>query len=132
MATALDPDFNHWEAATPFATRLAADEAKRDWRGILDELEKVTRLVVSLPGQADRFFSQATRGELSVRTSWSAESTQTLRRVEASVNRLVWAVIFAALLLAAVAVYVTQGQGPVVYALLALTALALAVVLIRR
>jgi predicted unusual protein kinase regulating ubiquinone biosynthesis (AarF/ABC1/UbiB family) len=132
MSTALDPDFNHWEAITPFATKLAADEAKRDWRGVLDELEKVTRLVVSLPGQADRFFSQATRGELNVRTSWSADSTQTLRRVEAAVNRLVWAVIFAALLLAAAAVYVTQGEGPVTYALLALTALALVVVLIRR
>jgi predicted unusual protein kinase regulating ubiquinone biosynthesis (AarF/ABC1/UbiB family) len=132
MATTLDPDFNHWEAITPFATKLAAGEAKRDWRGVLDELEKATRLVVSLPGQADRFFSQATRGELNIRTSWSADSTQTLRRVETAVNRLVWAVIFAALLLAAAAVYVTQGEGPVTYVLLALAGVALLVTLIRR
>jgi len=80
----------------------------------------------------DRFFSQASRGELAVRTSWAPEATQTLHRVETAVNRLTAAVIFAALLLAAVAVYVTQGAGIASYILFALAAVALLVTLTRR
>ena len=112
MATSLDPDLDPWEAIEPFAREMAAEEVKRDWRGLLGELEKMTRLVLSLPGKADRFFGQATRGELAVRTRWSREDTRTLRRVETAVNRLASAVVFAALLLAAVAVYITaRGWG---------------------
>jgi predicted unusual protein kinase regulating ubiquinone biosynthesis (AarF/ABC1/UbiB family) len=132
MATTLDPDFDPWQAIEPFAKGMASDEVKRDWRGILDELEKATRLVLSLPVQADRFFSQAGRGQLTVRTSWSPEATHTVRRVETAVNRLAWAVVFAALLLSAVAVYVTRGEGVVTYTLFALAALALLVTLSRR
>jgi hypothetical protein len=111
---------------------MAAEEVKRDWRGWLGELEKMTRLVFSLPGKADRFFTQANRGELMVRTRWSREDTRTLRRVETAVNRLSSAVVFAALLLAAVAVYVTQGGGVVSYLLFALAAAALLASLFRR
>jgi predicted unusual protein kinase regulating ubiquinone biosynthesis (AarF/ABC1/UbiB family) len=132
MATSLDPDFDPWMAIEPFAKKMAADETGRDWRGVLDELQRATRLVLSLPGQADRFFSQAARGELTVRTAWAPEATRTLRRVETAVNRLTSAVVFAALLLAAVAVYGTQGAGPVSYVLFALAGVALLVTLTRR
>jgi predicted unusual protein kinase regulating ubiquinone biosynthesis (AarF/ABC1/UbiB family) len=43
MATALDPDFDPWQAVEPFAQQMATQEARRDWRGLLDELEKVPR-----------------------------------------------------------------------------------------
>jgi predicted unusual protein kinase regulating ubiquinone biosynthesis (AarF/ABC1/UbiB family) len=132
MATTLDPDFDPWQAIAPFAEQMATEEAKRDWRGLLEELERVTRLFLSLPGQADRFFSQATQGKLTVRTSWAPDATRTLRRVETAVNRLTGAVIFAALLLAAMAVYVTEGGGAVSYTLLGLAAVALLVTLTRR
>ncbi|NIV36744.1 MAG: AarF/ABC1/UbiB kinase family protein [Anaerolineae bacterium] len=132
MATSLDPDLDPWEAVEPFAREMAADEVKRDWRGWLGELEKMTRLVLSLPGKADRFLSQATRGELMVRTRWSREDTRTVRRVETAVNRLSSAVVFAALLLAAVIVYLAQGGGVVSYLLFALAAAALLASLVRR
>jgi predicted unusual protein kinase regulating ubiquinone biosynthesis (AarF/ABC1/UbiB family) len=132
MATSLDPQFDPWQAIEPFARQMATEEVRRDWRGWLSEAEKMTRLVLSLPGQADRFFGQATRGELTVRTAWAPEATQTIRRVEGAVNRLTGAVIFAALLLAAVAVYVTQGGGVVSYVLFALAAITLLITLTRR
>jgi predicted unusual protein kinase regulating ubiquinone biosynthesis (AarF/ABC1/UbiB family) len=132
MATSLDPDFDPWRAVEPFAKQMAAQEARRDWRGLLDELEKATRLALSLPGQANRFFTQASRGDLAVRTSWAPETAQTLHRVETAVNRLTAAVIFAALLLAGVAVYLTQGAGVTSYTLFALAAVALLVLLTRR
>ena len=125
MATSLDPDFDPWGALAPFAKKLAAEEASGDWRGWLSELEKVARVVLSLPGQAERFYAQATEGKLAVRASLAPEATRALRRVEAAVNRLTAAVIFAALLLAAVAVYVTQGTSAVSTALLILAAVAL-------
>ena len=132
ISTSLDPDFDPWQAVEPFAKQMASEELKRDWRGYLGELEKMVRLVLSLPAQADRFFGQAARGELSVRTTWSPEDTRLLRRVESSVNRLSGAVIFAALLLAAVAIYVTQGGGVVSYLLFGLAAVVLLVTLFRR
>lgn len=132
MATSLDPDFDPWQALEPFAREMVAGEVKRDWRTVVGELEKVTRVALSLPGQADRFFSQATRGQLAVRTTWGPEATRSLQRVEAAVNRLASAVVFAALLLAAIAVYVTQGGGTVSYLLFALATVALLVTLTRR
>jgi predicted unusual protein kinase regulating ubiquinone biosynthesis (AarF/ABC1/UbiB family) len=132
MATSLYPDFDPWQAIEPFAERMAAEEARRDWRGLLDELEKATRLVLSLPGQADRFFSQATRGNLTVQTSWTPDATKTMRRIEVALNRLTSAVVFAALALATVAVYVSQGGGIVSYTLLTLAAIALLITLTRR
>jgi predicted unusual protein kinase regulating ubiquinone biosynthesis (AarF/ABC1/UbiB family) len=132
MASTLDPDFDPWQAIEPFAQQFVVEEARRDWRGLLEELEKGVRVVLSLPGQADRFFRQAAQGQLTVRTTWAPETTQTVRRVEAAVNRLTGAVIFAALLLAAVAVYLAQGMGVVSAALLGLAALALLITLTRR
>jgi predicted unusual protein kinase regulating ubiquinone biosynthesis (AarF/ABC1/UbiB family) len=132
MATSLDPDFDPWQAIEPFARQMAGEEIKRDWRGVLGELEKVARLALSLPGQADRFFGQASRGELTVRTSWAPDATRTVHRIEVAVNRLTAAIIFAALLLSAVAIYATQGAGMVSYVLLAMAAVALLVTLTRR
>jgi predicted unusual protein kinase regulating ubiquinone biosynthesis (AarF/ABC1/UbiB family) len=132
IATSLDPDFDPWKAVEPYARQMAAEEVKRDWRGIVSELEKATRLVLSLPGKTDRLLGQASRGELTVRTTWAPESTRTVRRVEVAVNRLAAAVIFAALLLAAVAVYLTQGEGVISYVLFALAALALLMAFFRR
>ena len=132
MATALDPDFDPWAAIQPFAQQMATGTAQRDWRGLLDEVEKMTRVILSLPGQADGFFRRASQGELTVRTSWPPDALRTMRRVETAVNRLTSAVVFAALLLAAVAVYLTQGAGPVSYVLFALAAVALLATLIRK
>jgi len=132
MATSLDPDFDPWKAVEPFARKMAAEEVKRDGRRWLRELEKMARLAVSLPVQADRFFGQAGRGELAVHTRWSREDTASLRSVETAVKRLASAVVFAALLLSAVAIYLAKGGGIASYILFALAAVALLASMIRR
>jgi predicted unusual protein kinase regulating ubiquinone biosynthesis (AarF/ABC1/UbiB family) len=132
MATSMDPDFDPWTAIAPFAEQMASQEIRRDWRRILGELENASRLVFALPGQAERFFSQAARGDLTVRSSWTPETRRSVRRLEVAINQLTGAVIFAALLLAAVALYVTQGAGAVSYIFFALAAVALLVTLTRR
>jgi predicted unusual protein kinase regulating ubiquinone biosynthesis (AarF/ABC1/UbiB family) len=132
MATSLDPDFDPWRAIEPFARSMAAEEARRDWRGLLGELEKMGRLVLALPGRADRFFQQAAQGELTVRSTWTPEASRTLRRLEAAIDRLAGAAVFAALLLSGVAVYLLQGPGAVSTTLLVLAGLALLFTIARR
>jgi predicted unusual protein kinase regulating ubiquinone biosynthesis (AarF/ABC1/UbiB family) len=132
MATALDPDFDPWQAIQPFAAGLAGEEAKRGLQDVLGEVEKLVRLALSLPAQADRLVQQASRGELTVRTTWSPEAMRSARRIEVAVNRLAGAVVFASLLLAGVAVYVTQGGDVVSYALFGAATVALLVTLARR
>jgi predicted unusual protein kinase regulating ubiquinone biosynthesis (AarF/ABC1/UbiB family) len=132
MATSLDANLDPWQAIKPFAEKMAADEAKRGWKDALQEMEKLTRLALSLPGQADRFFGLAGRGELVVRTAWTPEATRSVRRVEMAVNRLAGAVVFAALLLSAVAVYVTQGGSAVSFLLFGLAGASLLAMLLRR
>ncbi len=132
LASSLNPDFDPWQAIEPFARRLAAEEARRDWRVVLDELEKLARLTLSLPGQADRFFRQAASGNLTVRTAWTPEANRTLRRVEMAVNRLTGAVFLAAFLLAAVAVYLAQGWTTMSILFFGLAGLTLLITLLRR
>jgi len=132
MAIALDPDFDPWQAVAPFAEQLAKEELGSDWRSWLSEAGQIVRVLLSLPGQADRFYTQAAQGKLAVRASLAPDAVHSLHRVEVAVNRLAAAAVFAALLLAAVAVYVTQGMGVVAAALLALSAIALLVMLTRR
>jgi predicted unusual protein kinase regulating ubiquinone biosynthesis (AarF/ABC1/UbiB family) len=132
MATALDPDFDLWKEIAPFATEMAGGEARRGLQDVLGEVEKLARVALSLPGQADRFLHQAGRGELSVRTTWSPEALRSTRRIERAVNRLAGAVIFASLLLAGTAVYVTQGGGALSYGLFGAAGVALLVTLARR
>jgi predicted unusual protein kinase regulating ubiquinone biosynthesis (AarF/ABC1/UbiB family) len=132
MATSLDPEFDPWQAIAPFAQEMAVGEAQRDWRQWLQELVRTAQVVYSLPGQADRFFSQATRGELEVRSTWSRDAMRSVHRVESAVNRLAAAVVFAALLLAGIAMRVVEGGGAFSYVLLALAAVALVVMVLRR
>lgn len=132
MATALDPDFDPWKAIAPFAAEMAGGEAKRGVQDVLGEVEKLVRVALSLPGQADRVLHQAARGELSVRTTWGPEALRSARRVEVAVDRLAGAVVFGALLLAGTAAYLAEGGGALSYALLGAAGAALLVTLARR
>jgi len=132
MATSLDPDFDPWRAIEPFARQVAGEEMRPGWRAVVDEVQRLVQVAVSLPGQADRFFRQALQGDLTVQTAWTPETTRTLHRVETAISRLAWAVVFAALLLAGVAVYLVQGMVGLTYVLLALAGLALLVTITRR
>jgi predicted unusual protein kinase regulating ubiquinone biosynthesis (AarF/ABC1/UbiB family) len=132
LSISLDPDFDPWKALTPYAAKMAGEEARGAWRVALKELGQATRHLITLPGQADRFFSQANRGQLTVQTSWPPDAMRTLQRLEAAVGRLGGAVIFAAFLLSATAVHVTDGSGPVSYTLFALAGIAFLAILLRR
>jgi predicted unusual protein kinase regulating ubiquinone biosynthesis (AarF/ABC1/UbiB family) len=132
MASSLDPDFDPWKSIAPFAEQVAEEETRRNWRELLAELQHVAGLGLSLPGQADRFFGQATRGELAVRTTWTPEASRTIRRVEVAVNRLASAVVFAALLVTGAVFSSSSGMEVLGYLFFGLAGLALLAALFRR
>jgi len=99
MLTALDPTFNPWKAIQPFANNIAGQSSARTVQDVLNEGARLLRQTVQLPNQSEAFLSHALNGQLEVRAQLSARSTEDLRRIEASVSRLTWAIAFAALLI---------------------------------
>lgn len=109
MATHLDPEFDPWAETMPFAQRLAEEELRRDWRGLLRELLVQGQALLTLPQRLDAFFSRAERGTLTVQASLAPEARKTIQRLERSLQRVGWMVVSAALLLAGVMLH-TQGS----------------------
>ncbi len=100
LATSLDPDFDPWAATVPFAEGLAVGELRREWRGYLEELGEVARLLLGMPRRIDRLLNQVERGHLTVETSLAPDHAKALRRIERSVDRQTWAILAAGLLIA--------------------------------
>ncbi len=101
MLTALDPDFNPWQALQPFAQQAEQQQqlSQRTVSTVINEGARLLRQAVQLPGQSEAFFSRALSGQLEVRAQLSPSSTNDLRRIERSVERLTWALVFTALLM---------------------------------
>lgn len=101
MSTALDPEFNAWKEIQPFAEGIVDKQRQRSVQDILVEAVKLLRLTVQLPVQADTFLSRALAGQLEIRAQLNESSTSDLRRIEGSLSRLTWALVFLALLICA-------------------------------
>jgi predicted unusual protein kinase regulating ubiquinone biosynthesis (AarF/ABC1/UbiB family) len=101
MLTALDPTFNPWKAIQPFAQDMneQRERASRPVQDVINEGIRLLRQTIQLPNQSEAFFSKALNGQLEIRAQLSTKSTEDLKRIEASVSRLTWAVVFAALLI---------------------------------
>jgi predicted unusual protein kinase regulating ubiquinone biosynthesis (AarF/ABC1/UbiB family) len=110
MATNLDPDFDPWAATIPFAERLAKEELARDWRGWLEDAVQLGQLALKLPTQLDRVLTEVERGDLSVQTSLAPDARRSMRRLEQSINRLMWMVVAVGLLIAGANLY-AAGEG---------------------
>ncbi len=101
MSTALDPAFNAWKEIQPFAEGIVSKQGQRSAQDVLAEVVRLLRLTVQLPVQADTFLSRALAGQLEIRAQLSESSTGDLRRIEGSLSRLMWALVFVALLICA-------------------------------
>lgn len=96
MCTGLDEDFNVWSALAPYASKLVSGEDELSWETITGVGGKLVQTLLALPRRAERLLTTAERGELAVRTP---ALDIRIRRLEKTVNRGVYAVVFAALLL---------------------------------
>jgi predicted unusual protein kinase regulating ubiquinone biosynthesis (AarF/ABC1/UbiB family) len=110
LATSLDPDFDPWAATIPFAERLAVGELTRDWRGYVERALGWLQLLARLPGRLDRLATQAERGSLTVQTALAPDHAKALRRIARAVDRQMWGMLSAGLLVAGALLRSTPGN----------------------
>ena len=112
MATYLDPEFDPWSETVPFAERLAAEELRGDWRGLLGRLVIQGHALLGLPRQLETFLTRSERGQMTVQASFSPEGRRSLQRLERSILRLAWMIVSAALLIGGVMLQTDDPQAP--------------------
>ena len=107
MCTGLNPEFNIFEGMKPFAEQLLAEEGG-DWLGtVIELLIEQVRALATLPTRLDSTLGKIERGELLITARAAPDLQRQIQWLTGSINRLVSAVIFAALLLAGGLLYVS-------------------------
>ena len=100
MCSGLNPEFNLFAGLAPFAQQLLAEEGG-DWLDtLLAWLTEQGGVLVGLPGRVVSTLAKIERGDLVVTARAAPGLERELRSLTRSANRLVAAVVFAALLLA--------------------------------
>jgi len=103
MCTGLDPQFNLWKQIVPYANKLlSADGDGSTINVILDQVSELVKVLVALPTQTQRVFSQIERGDLHVQMPQVSRQIAHLGR---AVTRLAGSLVFATLLLGSVLLY---------------------------
>jgi predicted unusual protein kinase regulating ubiquinone biosynthesis (AarF/ABC1/UbiB family) len=103
MCTGLDPKFNLWSHLAPYARKIMAEEARKAQETWLVEAEKLARTFLALPFKMDASLTKLDRGEIAVRTP---EVSHQVKRLTRATRGLTSAVIFAALLLGGIQLYI--------------------------
>jgi predicted unusual protein kinase regulating ubiquinone biosynthesis (AarF/ABC1/UbiB family) len=103
MCIGLDPKFNLWNQIVPYATQLlSADGNNSTMRLVLDQVGELVKVLIALPNQAQRVFSQIERGDLFVQMP---QVSRQIAHLERAVTRLAGSLVFVALLLGSVLLY---------------------------
>ena len=101
VTSALNRDFNMWDAVDPFARTLLRGGGTSTARSVGREAVAILSALARLPQRVDALATRLDRGELAVR---SPEVEQRLRVLDGSARRATSAILFTALLLAGVLV----------------------------
>lgn len=119
MCTGLDPNFNVWFQLQPYAEKLISDEATSHWRDWLMEAGDWLRLLLALPGRADRVLQMAESGKLTLQTPRLEEQ---YLRLEKALQRLYYALVGGIFFLGGIFLWLNGAQtgGAVCLALAAL------------
>jgi len=105
MCTGLDPAFNVFSQLAPYAEKLIAEEAITGWRFWLKEAEAMTLRLWAMPGRVESVLEKMERGEMSVR---DPQLTEQMSRIERSIRQAAWALVFAALLMGGIQLYLAD------------------------
>jgi predicted unusual protein kinase regulating ubiquinone biosynthesis (AarF/ABC1/UbiB family) len=112
LATAMDPHFNPWVPVEQYGQRLLRrQEGLPDLQGALQTLLHIVRPLIGLPQRLETFLELAERGELAVRMGPDRALERRLRNAESASRRILWAVVFAALLTTGTALYISGEPG---------------------
>jgi predicted unusual protein kinase regulating ubiquinone biosynthesis (AarF/ABC1/UbiB family) len=99
ICTGLNPNFNFWESLTPYASKLLTEDGESRWDFLLSEAGAIIQTLVALPRQMESALGKIGRDELGVRIP---QLESQLGGLELSLRRIVYALIFAALLISGV------------------------------
>ncbi|GAA3207846.1 ABC1 kinase family protein [Microbacterium terregens] len=94
MCSALDPQFNIWDAIEPYAARLIRDESGNILQGFVKQAGSAAGLVARLPQRLDDLATRIEDGRL---TAQSPRLERRIGRLERTGRRVISAVLFAAL-----------------------------------
>ena len=100
IATSLDETFDPWQEIIPFAERLASKELQLNWQEFFGEIVTLGQIIYKLPKRVNAVITQAERGNLTLKSSFAADSRNVLVRLERSINRLSWTIVSAGMLVA--------------------------------
>ena len=121
MCTGLDPDFNVWDHLTPYAAKLIAEEARSSRDFWLDELKSFFTALYTYPIKMNSMIAKIERGEISVRTP---DVVKQINRLELAIRQTVAGIIFLALFIGAVQIYLAGQLIPaLILAVIAFTCL---------
>ncbi len=101
LSTGLDPDFDPWPEALPFAERIAKEELSRDLGARLADVWTGAQAAFGLPRRFDTFLARMERGALEIRSEPGREARRAAQRFEQLLRRLTWAVLAGSLAIAA-------------------------------
>ena len=102
MCTGLNPEFNVWEGLQPFAQKLIRTEAGSNLDIWLDELKKFGSTLLDYPRRIDNLLRKMETGEMVVKTP---QLEAPITRLQRAVTRLTGGIIFTALLVGGIQVY---------------------------
>ena len=106
MCTGLDPHFNVWEGLAPYARKLIAEEAMDGRTAWFEAIMTVVKKLAELPTRTETMLQKLERGELTVQ---DPQLSNQMHHVEGAVRRTTIGLIFAALLMAGIQLYLA-GQ----------------------
>lgn len=103
MCTGLDLQFNLWKQIIPYATNLLSiGGGSSTVRLILDQIEELFKVLIALPSQTQRVFSQIERGDLYVQIP---QVSRQISHLERAVTRLAGSLVFAVFLISSVMLF---------------------------
>jgi predicted unusual protein kinase regulating ubiquinone biosynthesis (AarF/ABC1/UbiB family) len=102
LATQIDPNFNVFEAAAPFAQKLLADESGTLRQEVVKQITETALALVRMPRQFDRMVDLLASGDLRVTINEQDRLLHELTRLNRSAARVSWAIMSMGLFLGAV------------------------------
>ena len=111
ICTQLDPNFDPWGATIPFAEKISSGAGGLGLQGWISEGGDMARLLFRLPGRLESVITDAQRGDLTVKAALAPDNARALRRIEQSINRVMWTVAAAGLFIGGLILRVAEGPN---------------------
>ena len=131
LATSIDPAFNVFEAAEPFAQKMISEQAAPFLSQLWSQAVELGGSLVRLPRQLDRVINTILHGELRTHVAGTDQLTREIHALNKSLNRLIWTLMFSVMLLAGIVLEIS-GYRALSPWLIGAAILALVWVLVRR